>query len=127
MDKILLMNALEKVSRVDAKDCIKTNNVISYLVDEKKVGKAIGKKASNIKKLENSAKQRVEIIGFYKNPQDLVKNTFKVEIKDAKKKGKNLIIEVDADNKKKILGNIGRLKRIQELMKRNYSLNLVIN
>lgn len=127
MDEILLINALENLTNVSAKDCIKQNEIISFLVDEKQVGKAIGKKAINIKNLEKKTKKKIEIIGFYKKPEEIIKNSFKVEIKETKTKGKNLIISVAPENKRKIMSNIGRLKRIQELINRNYSLNLVLN
>lgn len=127
MDEILLRQALEKVSKVNAKDCIIKNNVISYLVNEKEIGKAIGKKAINIKELEKKLKKRVEIIGFYKKPEDIIKNNFKVELKEINKKGKKLIINLDQINKKKVMSNIGRLKRINELIERNYQMNLILN
>lgn len=127
MDEILLRQALEKVSKVNAKDCIIKNNVISYLVNEKEIGKAIGKKAINIKELEKKLKKRVEIIGFYKKPEDIIKNNFKVELKEINKKRKKLIINLDQINKKKVMSNIGRLKRINELIERNYQMNLILN
>lgn len=127
MDEILLRQALEKVSKVSPKDCIATNGIISFLVNEKEIGKAIGKKASNIKELEKKLKKRVEIIGFYKKPEDIIKNTFKVELKETNKKGKKLIINLDQTSKKKVMSNIGRLKRINELIERNYKMNLILN
>lgn len=127
MDEILLRQALEKVSKVSPKDCIITNGVISFLVNEKEVGKAIGKKAINVKELEKKLKKRIEIIGFYKKPEDIIRNTFKVDLKEINKKGKKLIINLDQTNKKKIMNNMGRLKRINELMERNYKMNLILN
>ncbi len=127
MDEILLINALETVSKVSAKDCIKNNDVISFLVNEKEVGKAIGKKAINVKELESKLKKRIEIIGFYKKPENIIKNTFEVEIKEVKKTGTKLIINLDQINKKKILNNTGRLKRVRELIERNYGMNLILN
>jgi len=127
MDDILLINAFEKISKVNAKDCITEKNVISFLVEGKLVGKAIGKKAVNVKFLEQKLKKKIEIIGFYKKPEEVIKKTFDVEIEEINKKKGRIIITVDSLNKRKIMNNLSRLKRVRELMKRNYELELTVN
>ncbi|MBT4870492.1 MAG: KH domain-containing protein [Candidatus Diapherotrites archaeon] len=126
MDDILLMNAMSKVSGVDAKDCIEQNGMISYLVKGSEVGKAIGKGALNVKKLEQSLKKRVEILGFYEKADKMVTKTFDVEAEEVNKKNGKLIVKLDALNKKKVFSNSGRLRRLKELMKRNCDLDLLI-
>ena len=126
MEDILLINALETVSRVSAKDCIIRGDIISFLVNEKEIGKAIGKKAENMKELEKKLKKRIEIVGFYEEPQNMVKNTFDVEIISTSKKNGKLILGLDNTSKKKVFSNSGRLKRVKELIERNYGLNLII-
>ena len=126
MDDILLMNAMSKVSGVDAKDCTENNGLISFLVKGNEIGKAIGKGALNVKKLEESLKKRVEIVGFYEKPEEMVTKTFDVEAEEVNKKKGRLIIKLDALNKKKVFSNSGRLRRVKELMKRNCDLDLII-
>lgn len=126
MDDILLMNAMSKVSGVDAKDCIEENGLVSFLVKGNEVGKAIGKGALNIKKLEQSLKKRVEVVGFYEKPEDMVRKTFDVEVEEVSKKKGRLVIKMSALNKKKVFSNSGRLKRVKELMKRNCDLDLMV-
>jgi len=126
MDDILLMNAMSKVSGVDAKDCMEANGMVSFLVKGNEVGKAIGKGALNVKKLEQSLKKRVEVIGYYKQPEEMVTKTFDVEAEEVNKKKGKLIVKLSALNKKKLFSNSGRFKRVKELMKRNYDLDLII-
>ena len=126
MDDILVMNAMSKVSGVDAKDCIETDGMISYLVNGNEIGKAIGKGALNVKKLEQSLKKRVEILGFYEKADKMVTKTFDVEAEEISKKKGKLIVKLNALNKKKVFSNSGRLRRLRELMKRNCDLDLLI-
>ncbi len=126
MDDILLINAMSKVSGVDAKDCIEQNGMVSYLVKEKEVGKAIGKKAVNVKKLENSLKKKIEIIGYYEKPEEMVTKTFDVQAEEVNKKKGKIIIRMDSLNKKKLFSNSGRLRRVKEMIKRNHGLDLII-
>jgi NusA-like KH domain protein len=127
MDDILLMNAMSKVSGVDAKDCIETNGMVSFLVKGSEVGRAIGKGAVNVKKLENSLKKRVEVLGFYEKPEEMVTRTFDVQAEEVNKKKGKLIVKLNAMNKKKVFSNSGRFRRIKELMKRNCELDLILS
>ena len=127
MDEILLINALEKISRVSPKDCITKGNVITYLVKEKEIGKAIGKKAVNVKELENKLNKKIEIIGYYKEPQEVLSKTFDVEIEEVVNKDKKLLLKLDAINKKKVFSKSARFKRVKELVKRNYDLEMFLN
>ena len=81
MDEILLIKALEQISRVSPKDCITKGDVITYLVKEEEIGKAIGKKAANVKELESKLKKKIEIVGYYKEPEKVLSKTFDVELK----------------------------------------------
>ena len=127
MDEILLINALENVSNVTAKDCLVENNIVSYFVRGSEVGKAIGKKAVNVKELEKKLNKKIEIIGFEEKPETIIKKTFEIELGEIKKKKNILSIRLDNTNKKKVLSNSGRLRRVKELIKRNYDLEVNLN
>ena len=119
MENIMMINALEKISRVSAKDCIIGDSIVSYLVKEAEVGKAIGKKAANVKELEKKLNKRIEIIGFGNTPESIIKNTFKIELGEIRKKQGKLLIGLDSTNKKMLLTNSSRLRRVKELIKRS--------
>ena len=124
MDEILLINALARVANVNAKDCLVGDHIVSYLVKGSEVGKAIGKKAINVKELEKKLNKRIEIIGFETKPEEVIKKTFEIELGEVKQKKGRLIIGLDNTNKKKVLSNSSRLRRVKELMKRNYDLEV---
>ena len=126
MEDILLMNALEKVSGVSPKDCMAGETMVSFLVKESDMGKAIGKGASNIKTLEGSIKKRVEIIAYRENPEELAALALEVKIASFNKKNGKLFLNLDGTEKRKALSNISRLRRVREFVKRNYDLDLII-
>lgn len=127
MDDILLMNALTQVSGVSAKDCLVSGNLVSFLVNEKEVGKAIGRKAVNVKELEQKLNKKIEIVAYSEKPENVVESTFEVKVSSAKVTNGKLVVFMDSLGKRKVLGNIGRLKRLKELLKRNYKLDLIVN
>ena len=118
---------MSKVSGVNAKDCIVQGDIISYMIRDKEVGKAIGKSAVNVKELEKKLKKKIEIIGFYEKPEDVLCKTFDVKIGEVKKKKNKLILTLDIINKKKVFSKIGRFKRVKDLIKRNYELEMILN
>jgi len=127
MENIMFMQALERISGVSAKDCLVNGNLISFLVKEEEMGKAIGKGATNVKELEMRLKRKVELVGFYQKPEDTIASAFEVKIESVKNTPEMLILNLSADEKRKILSNVGRFKRIQELVKRNYGLGVMLN
>ncbi|MFA5357965.1 MAG: KH domain-containing protein [archaeon] len=127
MDEIRLMNALEKVSGANAKDCLVTENLVSFLVNEKEVGKAIGKKASNIKILEEKLKKRIEIIGFQENSDEMIKKALEIDFNGAKKDSEKMSVKLDSTNRRKLMKKTAKLRRVKEFVKRNCGFDLVIN
>ncbi|MFA6399257.1 MAG: KH domain-containing protein [archaeon] len=126
MDDILLMNALEKVTGVAAKDCLIEGQLVSYFVPEKEMGKAIGKAAINIKTLEQKLNKRVEIVAYCEKAEDVFAKALEVNYTGSKVNGGRLIVSIDGASKSKAFKNNARIKRVKELIKRNFGLDLVI-
>ncbi len=126
MKEILLMNALTQISEVSAKDCIVDDNIVSFLVAGNEVGKAIGKKAMNVKELETKLKKRIEIIGFFQKPEMVLESTFEIKSTSVKEGKEKVVVNVNSTDKKKILGNFARFKRVKEFIKRNYGVELIL-
>jgi len=127
-DEIFYINALHRISGAHAKDCLIKNGVISFLVKKKDVGKAIGKNAVNIKNLSKKTKKHIEILEYFDDVVPFIKKSFyKIKtqgIAKAEDNGKKtVVVSLDSENRKKLLGNIGRLKRIKELAKRHYKVD----
>jgi len=126
MDDILLMNALTQVTGVAPKDCLIEGQLVSYFVPEKEMGKAIGKGAINIKNLEQKLNKRVEIVAYTTKPEDVFAKALEVNYSSVKLNGERLIVSLDSASKSKAYKNNARIKRVKELIKRNFGVDLVI-
>lgn len=126
MNEILLMNALEKVTGVTPKDCLIEGRLVSYFVHEKDVGRAIGKQAVNVKSLEQKLNKRIEIVAYTQKPEEVFAKALEVNFSGAKISGKKLIVNLDGANKSKAYKNNSRIKRVRELIERNFGLELLI-
>lgn len=126
-DEILLMNALSNVSGVSARDCLIGENIVSFVVKEKDMGGAIGKKGETVKKLQQLLKKNIEIVPYTEEPEKFPTIAFEgvkfSEIKIQENDGKKtLLLKVDSENKRKLLQNNSKMRRIKEIAKRNYEI-----
>ena len=126
--EIQFLNALRSVSSVEAKDCLIGDKTISFVVNEGQMGPAIGKGGVNIKKLEDTFKKRIEIVEFREKPEAFFQGAFSrikfasFEITSNSENKKVLVAKLDSENRKKLLNSPGKLKRVKELLERNFDL-----
>ena len=75
-DQMRLMSLFQNVTGATARDCVedeKQNRVI-FVVNNGKMGLAIGKGGSHIKSLQNIVKKNVELVEFDDDPAKFLKN-----------------------------------------------------
>jgi len=75
-DQMRLMSLFQNVTKATARDCVEdeTKDKIILVVQEGKMGLAIGKGGSNIKSLKNIIKRIVELIEYFDDPKRYLKN-----------------------------------------------------
>ncbi len=127
MDDLLLMSALEKVTGVSAKDCLVEGQLVSFLINEKDMGKAIGKKAINVKTLQEKLNKRIELLPYFEKAEDVFAKSLEIDYVTARKTADKIIVMLDAQNKAKAFKNNSRIKRVREIIQRNFGLELVIS
>ena len=104
------ISLFETLTRAKVKDCIE-GNILTFVVKQGEIAKAIGKKAVNIKRIEGVLKRKIRVVEFNDDITLFVKNLIapiKVEdineedgviiISDPDKKKKGMIIGRDAIN-----------------------------
>ena len=115
-DQIRLISLFQNVTKTTARDCLddEKQNKIIFVVNEGKMGLAIGKGGSNIKSLQNILKRNVELVEHFDDPIKFLKNIlnpkFVNEVKlDTKQDGSSqAIVIVDQGNKGLVVGREGR-------------------
>jgi N utilization substance protein A len=109
------------------KDCIvdSKNNTVYFVIEEGKVGIAIGKNGGCVKNVERLIKKNVKIFEFSGNLACFIKNLIP-QASDIKiKNGECTVVEVKVDKKDKaiVIGRDGKnLKLFKELLHRSYGI-----
>ncbi len=74
-DLLKIMSLFEKITRTRIKDCfIDNNSLLTFVVPDFQIGKAVGKNAVNVKKLENLLKRKIKIVAFNPSAVLFIKN-----------------------------------------------------
>ena len=127
-DQMRLMSLFQNVTKATARDCVEDEkqDKIIFVVQEGKMGLAIGKGGSNIKSLKNIIKRNVELIEYFDDPIKFLKNIlnpkFVNEVKlDTKPDGSSqAIVIVDHGKKGLVVGRAGCNAEKARLLARRY-------
>ena len=127
-DDLFYFKALDSAAGINAKDCLVQDNTISFVVRKKDFGRAIGKNASNVKRLKARLKKNVEIFEYCKSVEKFIRRAFYnisiKEINTEERNGKSIVLlSLDSENRLKLLSNSSKLKRVKQLAVRNYAVN----
>jgi N utilization substance protein A len=123
-----LISLFQNVTGASARDCVedeKQNRVI-FVVNEGKMGLAIGKGGSHIKNLQNIVKKNVELVEYSDDPINFLKNMLNPKLVSDVKLNKRLdgstqaIVTVDPKKKGIVVGREGRNAEKARLLAKRY-------
>ncbi len=128
-DTIRLITLFENITHAPVKDCLVDDetSTVYFIVEEGKIGVAIGKNGSSVKHAENVIGKTIKLFEFSNDLVVFVKNmipqanAIKVRNEDSK-----VTIEVGIEKKNRpiVIGRGGRnIKIYKELFKRNHSVD----
>ena len=123
-----LISLFQNVTKATARDCLddEKQDRIIFVVNEGKMGLAIGKGGSNIKSLQNILKRNIELVEYFDDPIKFLKNIlnpkFVNEVKlDTKPDGSSqAIVIVDHGKKGLVVGREGRNAEKARLFAKRY-------
>lgn len=126
-EELRYINALRAVTGANAKDCWYDSSGITFLLSADQMRLAIGRKGNSIRTLREKMGKNIELLEYAEKPEDFVKKAFcKIKIENvelAKDENKKTIsICMDSENRRKLLQNLNRLRRVRETMKRDYGI-----
>ena len=136
-DQMRMMSLFQNVTGATARDCIddeKQNRVI-FVVNNGKMGLAIGKGGMHIKSLQNIIKRNVELVEFDDDPAKFLASLLNpklisdVKINNRPDGTKQAIVMVDPRKKGIVVGREGRnAEKARLLAKRYFNItNVLIN
>ncbi|MFH1056453.1 MAG: NusA-like transcription termination signal-binding factor [Candidatus Micrarchaeota archaeon] len=127
-EQLQLISMLEQNSGVQAVDALAAPESIVFVVKQGDLGRAIGKNASNLERLERKFGRRVEFVEFDSDLNGFLKNLFKpvalenVEFNE-NAGGQTVVLKVDFKNKGLAIGRGGsKINRARELVKRHFGI-----
>ena len=127
-EQIRMISVFQNVTKTTARDCLddEKQNRIIFVVNEGKMGIAIGKGGSNIKSLQNILKRNVELVEYFDDPAKFLKNILNskliIEVKlDTKPDGSSqATVIVDHGKKGLVVGREGRNAEKARLFAKRY-------
>lgn len=122
MQDLRYLNLFSKITRISTKYCFMYNNVVIFAVPRKLISKAVGRDASNLKRINHILKKRVKVVAIPHGIQDarnLIESVVSpVTFKDIEIKDDELILTAGPQNKAALLGrNKRRLAEMQEIVR----------
>lgn len=129
---INLITFFENLTGATVKDCVVDDetNTIYFLIEEGKLGIAIGKNGAKVKSAEKVLNKKIKLIEFSQDVCKFVKNLIPkaddITIKDDCEK-KIIEIKVEKNEKPSVIGRDKRkLKIMKEILKRNYKFDELV-
>ncbi len=127
-EEIKCINIFENITGANVIDCLKGDDKLTFVVEEKDVGLAIGRKGSNIKRMSKMSGKDIEVVGYTDDPEEFIKNMLRPITLNSfvisKKNNKRVAtIEVPREKKGLVIGKSGKnIKRIRSLLNRHYDI-----
>lgn len=126
-ETIRLLTLFENVTNVPVKDCFMNNDVIYYIVEEGKIGLAIGKEGSSIKNVEKVIGKKVKVFEYSSDPETFVKNLIPQckEISMINQDDKLTVeVKVSKNDRGFVIGRGGeKIKIYKEILKRVHNIS----
>ena len=128
MDQMRKISLFQKITKVTPRDCLddEKQDRLIFVVNEGKMGLAIGKNGSNIKSLQNLLKRNIELVEYYNDPIKFLKNLLNTklinEVKISRRTdgSSQAIVLVNPNNKGLVVGRAGRNAEKARLLAKRY-------
>lgn len=130
-EKLRYIALFEDTTGVTPRDCVKSEEkgCLTFVVSKDDMGKAIGQKGRNIRKMREEVGRKVEVVEYSDNPEEFLENIFSpVEVRSVKleEEGEELVasVEVEETEKGRAVGRDGwNIKRARKLLDRHHGVS----
>lgn len=118
-ERIRAMAAFEKLTKVPVRDCIMVEDYAYFLVQEGKIGLAIGKNGAGIRDVRSVLGKQVKVFEYSDNAEQMIKNLIpgakSIEISNG-----SATVSIPPDARSSVIGRNGNnIKTIREFLERN--------
>ncbi len=127
-DVIKFISLFESMTQTKLVDCIVKDDKITFIVEGKEIGKAVGKQGANVRRLENGTKKKIRIIAYSDDMLTFVQNVFyPSKIRDIKEEeGIISIMPQDTKSRGYMIGRgASTLREYEGIIKRHFEIKEV--
>lgn len=90
----------EQMTRARVKDCIVSENQVMFVVEPGDIGRAIGPKGANVRRLEAALKKKIKIAEFAHELVTFIKNlVYPIDVKEVREQDDGVVVLVPPDLK----------------------------
>lgn len=114
-----------KITRAKVKDCVISENKVLFIVEPGEIGKALGPKGKNVKRLSLEFKRKIKVVEFSYEPISFIKNlVHPLEVKDiTEQDGEFTIFPADIKTRGLLIGrNAQSLRNLESIVKRHFAI-----
>lgn len=127
-DTIRSINMFEEITGVKVMDAITLDNEAFFVVEEGKVGLAIGKGGKTIKKVQSNLNKKVKVFEYSDSLKEFVENLIPVKVKSVKfdRTGEDKVVKigVDRSNWSRAIGKDGKnIEITKRFLKREFNID----
>lgn len=126
-EAIRLMTLFENLTGATVKDCLIDGDILYLVIDEGKVGMAIGKNGNSVKHAEKMTGKTIKLFEYSSVLEKFVKNIIpQISGLTVKEEGDGKVVEIRVEKKDRavVIGRDGKnLKLFKLLLHRNYGVN----
>ncbi len=112
-----VMRHFEQATRARIKDCVVSESLVVFIVEPGDIGKAIGPRGANIRRLESALKKKVKIAEFSHELVSFIKNlVYPIDVKEVQEQDDGVVIIVPPDLKSRglLIGRNAQVLRANE-------------
>ena len=122
LETMKLMSMFESITHSKLKDCIITESLVTLIVEEGHIAKAVGKGGSNAKNLERKLNKKVRIVEFSSDLVKFIQNmTYPAKIKEVKnEEGIVTITSADSQSRGLLIGRGASILRSYEAIVKRF-------
>lgn len=133
-EKLRYLALFEELTGVTPKDCVESGDSgkkLTFVVEDKYMGKAIGQNGKNIRKVRNKLDKSVDVVEYSEDPEKFLENIFSsvdLENIEVKEEGGEKIanVSVRESDKGRAVGKNGwNIERARKLSDRHHGVSEV--
>jgi len=127
MDEIRMITLFENITKAPIKDCVLGDGTVCFVVEEGRIGTAIGKNGSEVKRVEKMVGKGIKLFEFSNDTSTFVKNVIPQakSIKIRNEDGRTIVdIKVEKKDRPFVIGRDQRnLKFYKKILQRNHGID----